>query len=66
MELLKSLFGYCVRYPQKMPELYRRAMETETAERCVCDYISGMSDRYAIDLYRELFIPSVWKTPGDE
>ncbi|MBO7762545.1 MAG: hypothetical protein J6T24_07085, partial [Clostridia bacterium] len=27
----------------------------------VCDYISGMTDRYAIDTYRRLFIPEVWK-----
>ncbi len=66
MELLKSLFEYFVRYPQKMPELYRRNLESESVERCVCDYISGMSDRYAIDLYRELFVPRVWETPRDE
>ncbi len=41
-------------------------MESETVERCVCDYISGMSDRYAIDLYRDLFVPHVWETPKDE
>ena len=45
----------------KMPELYRRARETETVERCVADYISGMSDRYAIELYKELFVPEVWR-----
>ena len=63
MELLARLFEYFVRYPQKMPELYRRNMETESVERCVCDYVAGMTDRYAIDLYKELFIPSVWRTP---
>jgi len=25
-----------------------------------------MTDRYAIDLYKELFIPSVWRTPERE
>ena len=63
MELLARLFEYFVRYPQKMPELYRRNMETESVERCVCDYVAGMTDRYAIDLYKDLFIPSVWRTP---
>ncbi|MBQ8512415.1 MAG: deoxyguanosinetriphosphate triphosphohydrolase [Clostridia bacterium] len=63
MELLKSLFDYFVKYPQKMPELYRNNLRNEPVERCVCDFISGMSDRYAIDLYKDLFVPHVWETP---
>ena len=65
MELLKNLFGYFVKYPAKMPRLYYNNTKTEPVERCVCDYISGMTDRYAIDLYKDLFIPHVWETPGD-
>ena len=30
-------------------------------DRAVCDYISGMSDGYAVDLYTELFVPRSWK-----
>jgi len=66
MELLRSLYEYYIRYPMKMPGLYRRNLETEPVERCVCDFISGMSDRYAIDLYRELFVPQVWESPKDD
>lgn len=58
--LLTSLFDYFCKYPAKMPEFYRNRIETDGTERCVCDYISGMTDRYAIDLYEELFIPKVW------
>jgi len=39
--------------------------ETEPVERCVCDYISGMTDRYAIEMYKDLFIPQVWQIPGE-
>jgi len=63
MEMLARLFDYFVRYPNKMPELYRRNMKNESVQRCVCDYVASMTDRYAIDLYKELFIPSVWRTP---
>ena len=66
MEMLARLYDYFVRYPSKMPELYLRNTKTEPVERCVCDYIASMTDRYAIDLYKELFIPSVWRTPGRE
>ena len=59
--LVERMFDYFVRHPDKMPEYYRRARESETVERCVADYISGMTDRYAIELYRELFVPEVWR-----
>ena len=59
--LLASLFEYFVKHPEKMPKLYVRNLETDSVERCVCDYISGMTDTYAIDLYNELFIPRVWR-----
>ena len=29
-------------------------------ERIVCDHISAMSDRYAISLYEELYVPKSW------
>ena len=44
-----------------MPELYRKIAQDEDVDRAVCDYISGMSDGYAVDLYSELFIPRFWK-----
>lgn len=65
MELLHSLFDYFVRYPQKMPGFYFENTKNEPIERCVCDYIAGMTDRYAIDLYKELFIPQVWSVSTD-
>ncbi len=65
MELLKNLYEYFVKYPQKMPELYQRNIPEEGVPRCVCDFVSGMTDRYAIDLYKDLFIPHVWETPKD-
>ena len=59
--LLASLFEYFVKHPEKMPKLYVKNLENDSVERCVCDYISGMTDRYAIDLYNELYIPRVWR-----
>ena len=40
---------------------YRRIAEQEGAERAACDYISGMSDRYAVSLCEELLIPKFWQ-----
>jgi dGTPase len=43
-----------------MPQLYRRGIESEGVGRCVRDFISGMTDRYAIETYKRLFIPNAW------
>lgn len=61
MELLARLFEHFTRYPQQMPAFYYENTKKESVERCVCDYISGMTDRYAIEKYTELFIPRVWR-----
>lgn len=59
-ELIARLFDYFVRYPEKMPEFFYNNTKNEPVERCVCDYIAGMTDRHAIELYKEIFIPNVW------
>lgn len=64
--MLRELFAYFVKYPEKMPELYLKNTEREPIERCVCDYISSMTDRYAIDIFKSIFIPSVWQKPSED
>jgi dGTPase len=60
-ELLISLFEYYREHPEQMPPLYVRNLERDGVDRCVCDYVAGMTDRYAVDLYRKLFVPEVWR-----
>ena len=61
IDLLVSLYQYFCENPQKMPSLYFNNIPRDGLERCVCDYISGMTDRYAINMYEDIFIPKVWK-----
>ncbi|MBE6596576.1 MAG: deoxyguanosinetriphosphate triphosphohydrolase [Ruminococcaceae bacterium] len=60
-ELLTRLFEHYVKHPEEMPELYRRNCESEGVERCACDFVAGMTDRYAIDVYSDLYVPKVWR-----
>ena len=61
-ELVQALYEYFVEHPGKMPALYFGMLEKgERVERCVADFISGMSDRYAIETYEELYVPRVWR-----
>ena len=62
-EMLIRLFEFFVKHPDRMPSLYRNNCEFESVERCVCDFIAGMTDRYAIEVYSGLHIPKVWRGP---
>ena len=61
-DLLESLYNYFMKNPDKLPQEYKNIVHEEGVGRAVCDYISGMSDRYAISTYRQLFIPEVWSS----
>lgn len=60
-QLIRRLYAYYIENSRLLPEEYRNIMQKTDADRAVCDYISGMSDEYAVDLYTELFVPKFWK-----
>jgi dGTPase len=43
--------------PRQLPPPVQRDMETMPLERAICDYIAGMTDRYALDEHKRLFDP---------
>lgn len=59
--LVRKLYAYFIENSNLLPDEYRDIMLETDADRAVCDYISGMSDSYAVDLYTELFVPKFWK-----
>lgn len=60
--VVEKLFGYYMDKPNTLPDHYQLAIEQgETVTRSVCDYIAGMTDRFAIHEYCELFFPTAWK-----
>lgn len=59
--LLEKLYHYFRNHIEKLPAEYLAIAQKFDADRAVCDYISGMSDGYAVDLYTEMFVPKFWK-----
>lgn len=55
--LVQSLFVHYMENPSRLSESPLR--ESDGLARRVCDYIAGMSDRYAISSYEEIFVPKV-------
>jgi dGTPase len=54
---ITELFQAYVETPTLVPERYRKRMGEEPVPRMVCDYIAGMTDRFALDEYKKLFDP---------
>ena len=59
--MLQEMYLYYSRHPEQMSREYQKLIaEGENRERVVCDYISGMTDQYAMAKFKEIFIPSAW------
>ena len=56
--VIRSLFQYHSQNPGDMPMDYVMIGYREGVARGVCDYLSGMTDRYAIRLFQQLFVPN--------
>ena len=61
-DMIEILFNYLCNHPAKVPGEYRQIMREDGIKRAVADYISGMSDTYAVELYKDIFIPRGWDT----
>jgi dGTPase len=55
--ILKSLFEVYLNEPRVLPPHIFKEIERVGKERLICDYIAGMTDRYALDEYKKLFDP---------
>lgn len=58
--MIEMLFEHYVQHPHFLPEPYRRNLEHAGEERAVADHIAGMTDRYIIGQFEQLFIPRSW------
>ena len=58
--ILARLYEYYTAHPEALPEDFAGVIEREGRGRAACDYISGMTDGYAMEKYGELFIPFSW------
>lgn len=53
--IVESLYCFYVEHPGEMPELYRNIVSEEGPEAGARDYVSGMTDHFAADIYRQIF-----------
>ena len=60
-QLMETLYQHFMKNTDEMPEEYLDLLsEGEPREQVVCDYVGAMTDRYAISMYENLYIPKSW------
>ena len=58
--MICALYEYYIKNPLKLPADFIPQLDFEGMPRVICDYIAGMTDKYAVSKYEEIFIPSAW------
>ena len=66
--IIRELYNYCLenglvkRHGNAWKTVEHRSdwPDEKTANRKVCDFVAGMTDRYALELYEHLFMPKPW------
>jgi dGTPase len=57
--IVRALYAHFVADPEQLPAEFQ-PQSSEDAPRRVADYVASMTDRFAIELYEEVFVPQHW------
>ncbi len=60
-DIIRMLYEYYSKNPDRLPADFIPQLDFDGMDRIVCDYIAGMTDKYAIYKYSEIFIPTAWQ-----
>jgi dGTPase len=59
--IVKELYYYFLENPSQIPHYNSNIKNQEEIERLACDYIAGMTDRYALSTFVSVFVPLSWE-----
>ena len=60
-QLIELLYTYFKKHKGLLPKENMLTAEKEGIDRAVCDYISGMTDHFATETFKNIFIPYAWQ-----
>lgn len=55
--MLSCMYDYFYSNKDKLPKMYKELLDSYDLSTVICDYLSGMTDRYAIKIFTQIFIP---------
>ena len=63
-DIIDALYNHYLYHPDDLPEGFQPQLSFDGIERTIVDYIAGMTDKYAVDKFSEIFIPGAWQVRG--
>lgn len=63
-DIIGMLYSYYLKHPGKLPSDFQPQLSFDGLEQTVTDYIAGMTDKYAVYKFSEIFIPTAWQVRG--
>ena len=59
--IIQALYQYYSDHPEKLPADFVPQLDFDGISSVICDYIAGMTDKYAVYKFEEIFVPSAWQ-----
>ncbi|MBQ9269857.1 MAG: deoxyguanosinetriphosphate triphosphohydrolase [Oscillospiraceae bacterium] len=63
-DIIGALYEHYISHPDDLPADFQPQLSFDGIERTVLDYIAGMTDKYAVYKFSEIFIPTAWQVRG--
>jgi dGTPase len=58
--LVEALYNYFIKNPEKISDSFRNIIESHGKKQAVIDFISSMTDHYAINCFEDIFVPKAY------
>lgn len=65
IDMIQRLYLYYLEKPEELPEQFLKLAERDGVAAAACDFIAGMTDRYAIRIFNQLYVPKAWSEIND-
>lgn len=58
--MLFEMYAYFEKHVDELPDMYVKLLDKYSVNQVVCDYLSSMTDRYAVYMFNKIFVPKGW------
>lgn len=65
VDMIQRLYFHFAKKPENLPSQFQGIAEREGLGVAACDFIAGMTDRYAVRVFNELYVPKAWSKTDD-
>ena len=62
--MLSAMFNYFKSNKDKLPARYVKLLDNYDLDTVVCDYLSSMTDRFAVFTFENIFVPKTFSVNG--